>query len=331
MFENHLNTLKTQTLNNIKNANNPEELDSIRISIFGKKGQLTEVLKKVGNLSAEDRPKFGKLTNVIKQDIKSCMDDKHQYFERKQLEASLNLKKEDITLPTYFKSLGNQHVISQVISDITDIFSRLGFCVKEGPEIENDFYNFEALNIPDDHPAKDMHDTFYLSDGYLLRTHTSPVQIRTMLKEKPPIRILAPGKVYRCDADTSHSPIFHQIEGLLVDQHVTFSELKGILTFFLKEFFGNDKKIRFRPSYFPFTEPSTEVDVEFHTKKGPQWLEILGAGMVNRNVFRSVNYDPSKFTGLAFGLGIERMAMIKYNIPDIRIFYENDCRFLNQF
>jgi len=315
------------------------DLEAVKVQYLGKKGELTAILKDVSSLSHDERRDAGMMANTIKDVILSAISTKKETLEQSALLQKLASDSVDVTLPSQKQRLGHSHPISQTIERISAIFSRLGFSVKSGPEIESDWFNFEALNIPKYHPARDMHDTFYISDTHLLRTHTSPVQIRTMLNQKPPIRILAPGKVYRCDADATHSPVFHQVEGLVVDSNIRFSDLKGTLEFFLQELFGKDKKVRFRPSYFPFTEPSTEVDVECVHCSGTGcpsckyngWLEILGAGMVHENVFKAVGYDPTVIRGFAFGLGVDRIAMLLYGIPDIRLLYENDNRFLEQF
>ena len=334
-----LQDIKLQSIETLSQCTTIDELEAIRVQVLGKKGDLTSLLKDVSSLSAEDRPIIGKLANEIKTDISRSIDSKRKELESAAMTESLSSDATDVHLPSYKRSSGHFHPIDQTIEEIVSIFARLGFCVKEGPDVETESINFEALNIPADHPARDMHDTFYLKSGDVLRTHTSPVQIRSMLKRKPPIRMLAPGKVYRCDADASHSPVFHHIEGLVVEKGIHMSDLKGTLEFFLKSLFGSEKKVRFRPSYFPFTEPSTEVDVECVICKGDGcglckqtgWLEILGAGMVQRHVFRYVDYDPEEWTGFAFGLGVDRIAMLKYGIDDIRLLYENDLRFLDQF
>ena len=330
--------LKEQFFSELETLESPDDLVDLKYQFLGKKGALTQALKGLKDVSPEERPAIGQLANEIKDDLQSKIDEKETAIQDRALSDSLK-KGVDVSAPGFFEGIGSAHPISQVIDDVVDIFSRFGFSAKEGPEIELEKHNFDDLNIPADHPARDMHDTFYIDSSTVLRTHTSPVQIRTMLNQAPPLRMLAPGKVYRCDSDTSHSPVFHQVEGLLVDNSATFAELKGILTFFLQSYFGKSKKVRFRPSYFPFTEPSAEVDVECVVCSGKGcglckqtgWLEILGAGMVNRQVFRSAELDPDVWRGFAFGLGIERIAMLKYHISDIRMFYENDLRFLSQF
>ncbi|MBG90987.1 MAG: phenylalanine--tRNA ligase subunit alpha [Actinobacteria bacterium] len=330
-----INQIQVDSEQQIETAKNMADLEQVRIDLLGKKGALTDLLKNLKSVSEQERPMMGKLANELKGRLLQQIQDKKIALSQNQLEQEIDNDDRDVSLPSQRVKQGHQHPISQVQNEIVDILAGLGFEVKEGPEIENEDHNFNALNIPDDHPARDMHDTFYLDATHLLRTHTSPVQIRTMKSQAPPIRILAPGKVYRCDADVSHSPVFHQIEGLYVDKDVNFAQLKGTLSFFLRALFGDDREIRFRPSYFPFTEPSVEVDVAFEVVKDgktqKQWMEILGAGMVNRNVFRYVGYDPDQVSGFAFGVGVERIAMLKYQIPDIRLFYENDQRFIRQF
>ena len=323
----------------ITNAEDLFVLENVKAQMFGKKGMLTEALKQVGSLPSEQKPVMGQKVNELKSKLTAIFEQKKQELEAKSLNEKLLASNFDLTLPAVDFRLGKKHLLDQTIKEITAIFARLGFSLATGPDIETEFYNFEALNIPANHPSRDMHDTFYLTNGYLLRTHTTPVQVRSMQSEALPLKIVIPGTVYRCDADMSHSPVFHQIEGLYVDEKVSFADLKGTLTFFIHEFFGKEKKVRFRPSYFPFTEPSMEVDVACvicggqgcSTCKNTGWLEILGAGLVNRNVFRSCNIDPAKYTGFAFGMGIERIAMLKYGVNDIRLFYENDLRFLDQF
>jgi phenylalanyl-tRNA synthetase alpha chain len=296
-------------------------------------------MKGLGSLSPEDRPVVGQMVNVVKAQLEERVDSVLLEIRQKNKEEKLRSERLDVTLPGRRRPLGTKHPISMVIEEITGIFAGLGFKVAEGPEIEMDYYNFEALNIPKDHPARDMQDTFFVNDSIVLRTHTSPVQIRTMLKQAPPVRIIAPGTVYRCDSDATHSPMFHQIEGLLVDKGVTFGDLKGILTIFVNQCFGAGTGVRLRPSFFPFTEPSAEVDIACVMCKGKGcrickntgWLEILGAGMVDPEVFRHVSYDSEAFTGFAFGMGIERIAMLRYGISDMRLLFENDLRFLAQF
>jgi phenylalanyl-tRNA synthetase alpha chain len=320
-------------------AGTEAEFLSIRTRYLGRKGLLTGVLRNIGQVEPEKRPLFGKRSNEIKELLSEKIE--------KALEEITVLKKDevllrdriDVTLPGRRVKYGRVHPIIQVSREICDIFAGLGFAVVEGPEVELDYYNFEALNIPKDHPARDMQDTFYIEENIVLRTHTSPVQVRIMEKQKPPVRILSPGRVYRPDSDISHTPMFHQIEGLLVDRGITFGDLKGVLTSFVRQMFGENTALRFRPSFFPFTEPSAEVDIRCVICHGTGcrvcgqsgWLEILGSGMVDPEVFKSVNYDSEEFTGFAFGLGLERIAMLKFGISDIRLFFENDMRFLEQF
>lgn len=312
------------------------ELERFRIVYLGKKGLLTSLMKRLGDLSPEERPEAGQLVNRLKTDLT-------KRFEKAR-ERILSIEEEgvsllDVTLPGREPPRGHLHPITQVLREICQIFGRMGFRVVKGPNVELDYYNFEALNIPRDHPARDMQDTFYVSENVVLRTHTSPMQVRTMEKQAPPVSIIAPGKVYRRDSDVSHTPMFHQVEGLLVDKGVTLGDLKGTLTTFVHQMFGRDTSLRFRPSFFPFTEPSAEVDIRCvicrgkgcRTCKNTGWLEILGSGMVDTEVYRFVHYDPEIYSGFAFGMGIERVAMLKYGIDDIQLFYRNDMRFLRQF
>lgn len=307
------------------------ELDQAKARLLGKKSPLTTFLKQIPTLPMDQRRTAGQHINRIKHTLSEALDQKRHTLLAQQRQADLANPGTDSTLPAFGLHFGQLHPLTQASRRICSLLKRLGFAVKQGPTIEDDFHNFEALNIPADHPARDMHDTFYLKNNGILRTHTSPVQIREMIQQPPPIRMIAPGKVYRCDADTSHSPVFHQIEGLYVDRGVTFADLKGTLSYILGDLFGNDKAIRFRSSYFPFTEPSVEVDVAYTRNGQTQWLEIMGAGLVQRKVFSHVNYDADAYSGFAFGLGIERVAMLLYGVDDIRLFYENDSHFLKQF
>ncbi|MEK9149561.1 MAG: phenylalanine--tRNA ligase subunit alpha, partial [Candidatus Desantisbacteria bacterium] len=317
-------------LRKIDGAKTVEELDQIRVAYIGKKGEITLATRSISCLAPEERPNIGGLINKVKQEIESCLAKKVFSKEEEWF---------DETLPEIPVRLGKRHPITQIMRETVEIFSQMGFSIEEGPEIEEARYNFDLLNIPPFHPARDMHDTFYISDNLLLRTHTSPVQIRVMKKRKPPIRIIVPGRVYRRDADVSHSPMFHQVEGLLVDKGIRFSDLKGVLACFLHQMFGKSTPVRFRPSYFPFTEPSAEIDIGCilclhkgcRVCKNTGWLEILGAGMVDPNVLTNVDIDAEGLTGFAFGLGIERIAMLRFGISDIRAFFTNDLRFLNQF
>ena len=308
-------------------------LDGLRVKYLGKKGLVTEQLKSLGKLSAEERPAAGQRINEVKQAIQGRLEEKSSVLEEAAIAEKLKAEAIDVTLPGRTSSIGSLHPVTITLRRIEKLFERYGFEVADGPEIEDDFHNFEALNIPPHHPARAMHDTFYFDDGLLLRTHTSSVQIRTMEDNSPPIRIIAPGRVYRCDSDITHSPMFHQVEGLLVDNDANFAQLKGLVIDFLHAFFENDQLgIRFRPSYFPFTEPSAEVDIEWHDDDGnSNWLEVMGCGMVHPNVFSQVGIDTSCYNGFAFGLGVERLAMLYYGVRDLRMFYENDLRFLRQF
>jgi len=323
----------------ISEAIDIEKLNQIRVEFLGKKGKLKNILKTLGKLSPEERKEIGQLANKIKEELEQLLKGRQEELKKKALEEELSKNKIDITLPPHWIEAGASHPVISTLIEISETFISMGFSVAEGPEVEKEEYNFDMLNIPKDHPARDMQDTFFLNNGDVLRTHTSPVQIRTMLKQKPPIAVIAPGRVYRKDADPTHSPMFHQIEGLLVDENVTFRDLKGILKVFLETTFGKDIPIRFRPSYFPFTEPSAEVDIGCtvcggkgcRVCKGTGWLEILGCGMVDPNVFKAVDIDPDKYTGFAFGLGVERIAMLKYRITDIRLLFTGDLRFNHQF
>ncbi|HUU49453.1 MAG TPA: phenylalanine--tRNA ligase subunit alpha [Nitrospinota bacterium] len=334
-----LEKLKKSAVQDIKAACDEKALNKIKIQYLGRKGSLTHFLKEIGKLSQKERPIIGKLTNEIKRYLEEEIERRSEIIKEKSLKERLKSDWIDTTLDGKKPLIGKSHPITQVLEEITKIFIALGFSVVEGPEIELDYYNFEALNLPKDHPARDMQDTFYVTDDIVLRTHTSSVQIRVMENQKPPVQIIAPGKVYRCDADVTHSPMFYQIEGLMVDKGITFGDLKGILEIFVHSFFGQDTPLRFRPSFFPYTEPSAEVDIGCVICQGKGcrvcsytgWLEVLGSGMVDPEVFRAVSYDSEELTGFAFGMGIERLAMLKYKIDDIRLFFENDMRFLKQF
>lgn len=314
-------------------------LNDLKVRFLGKKGELTSVMKGMRDLAPDERPLIGKVVNDIKEELEKLFSTRRQEIHEASLHQRLRDEKIDVTLPGRRAHRGSKHPITLVTEEINEIFSNLGFGIVEGPEIENDYHNFEALNIPKNHPARDMQDTFYVSDDIVLRTHTSPVQIRTMLRHKPPLKVIAPGTVYRRDSDLTHSPMFHQVEGLLVDYKVTFGDLKGTLQAFLNRFFGKKMGVRFRPSFFPFTEPSAEVDIQCvicsgkgcRVCKDTGWLEILGCGMVDPEVFKAVNYDPEVFSGYAFGVGLERLCMLKNGISDLRLFFENDIRFLRQF
>lgn len=324
-----LSTLIDSATAAITNASDLSALDDVRVEFLGKKGKLTAQLKAIGQLPVEEKPAAGKLINVAKNEIQSRLDQRREALESSELDRRLSDDRIDFTLPGRHVSNAGLHPVTLTIQRISAIFAQLGFSTVEGPEIEDDYYNFEALNFPPHHPARAMHDTFYVDGSRLLRTHTSSVQIRHMENHQPPHRIIAPGRVYRCDSDQTHTPMFHQVEGLLVDRDITFSDLMGHLEGFLKVFFDQDDcEIRFRPSYFPFTEPSTEVDIRVGDGN---WMEVLGAGMVHPNVFKAVNIDTEEFTGYAFGLGVERLASLRYGVKDIRYFFDNDLRFLKQF
>lgn len=338
-MKDELKSIRDEALEELKTVESLDELEQLRVKYFGRKGKLTSLLKGMGKLPPEERPIVGKLANEVREVLTSEIDKITEELKRKQLDASLIAESVDITLPGRRPRIGHKHPITQTLERMKEIFVGMGFQVIEGPEIETEYYNFDALNIPEHHPARDMQDTFFVTDSIVLRTHTSPMQVRVMEKQKPPVRVIVPGKVYRRDADISHSPMFHQLEGLLVDEHVTFSELKGVLLSFARQMFGEDVSLRFRPGFFPYTEPSAEVDISciFCGGKGCRtcsqkgWIEILGAGSVDPNVFGFVDYDPEKYTGFAFGLGIDRTAMLRHGINDIRLLFENDMRFLEQF
>ena len=319
-------------------AMDEQQLHEARVAFLGKKGRLTAVLRSMKDLSAEERPKMGALANKIRNEIEELEGQKKEEIKARMLNARIESERIDITLPSRQMRKGHIHPLNKALREIVKSFTRMGYSVEEGPEIESDYYNFSCLNLPKDHPARDMQDSFYITPDILLRTQTSPIQARTMQKHEPnsPIRMIAPGKVFRWDNDATHSPVFHQVEGLVVDRGIKFSDLKGTLEIFLKDLFGSDTRIRFRASYFPFTEPSAEVDISFSSRvhddsDDPDWLEILGCGMVNPNVFTLNGYDPKVVSGFAFGMGIERIAMLLYGIDDLRLFYQNDMRFLKQF
>jgi len=324
-----LNEIQQQALNAIIAAENAKELDQLRVDFLGKKGQLTELLKGLGKLEPTERPKAGAAINQAKQEVQKAIAERSSAIESEALEKKLSSEAIDVTLPGRGEPLGGLHPVSRTLKRIEDFFATVGFNVETGPEIEDDYHNFEALNIPPHHPARAMHDTFYFGPDQLLRTQTSDVQIRTMEHREPPLRIIAPGRVYRCDSDMTHTPMFHQVEGLLVDESASFTDLKSILYDFLHHFFEEDFEIRFRPSYFPFTEPSAEVDIQIGDDGN--WLEVLGCGMVHPNVLEKVGIDSEKYTGYAFGMGVERLTMLRYGVKDLRMFFENDLRFLRQF
>ena len=314
-------------------------LDQVRVLYLGKSGLLTAQLKQLGRLPKEDRPKAGQAINQAKSDLQDAIDKRRSVLEQEALQERLTTERVDVTLPGRGLGRGGLHPVTRTLERIERLFANAGFKVEEGPEIEDDYHNFEALNIPAHHPARAMHDTFYFDQHLLLRTHTSPVQIRVMESAEPPLKIIAPGRVYRCDSDLTHTPMFHQVEGFLVDETATFADLKGVIYDFLSRFFERDLKLRFRPSYFPFTEPSAEVDIECVMCSGDGcrvcshtgWLEVLGCGMIHPEVFRHVGIDSEKYTGYAFGMGVERLTMLRYGVNDLRLFFENDLRFLKQF
>ena len=312
----------------IERSDDLAALDAVRVAFLGKKGALTEQLKGLGKLPADERPAAGQAINAAKQAVQGSLEARKQALEDAELAAQLKAEAVDVTLPGRGVSGGSLHPVTRTLRRIERIFAGAGFSVAEGPEIEDDFHNFTALNIPQDHPARSMHDTFFFEDGNVLRTHTSPVQIRAMQSQGVPIRVIAPGRVYRCDSDQTHTPMFHQVEGLVIDRDVSFANLKAVLHDFVEAFFERRVELRFRPSYFPFTEPSAEVDVLSESGK---WLEILGCGMVHPNVLTAVGVDPEEYTGYAFGMGVERLAMLRYNVDDLRLFFDNDLRFLRQF
>ncbi|MBP1698401.1 MAG: pheS [Deltaproteobacteria bacterium] len=334
-----LEKLRNEVILSISRASTEKELSEIRVGVLGRKGNLTQLLKRLGTLSEEDRREIGKRANQVKGDLEKRIEDALLHIQERERREALEKEKIDVTLPGRRVPVGKKHPLTQILDEIIDIFSRLGFEVAEGPEVELDYYNFEALNIPKGHPAREMQATFFISDEVVLRTHTSPVEVRTMEKHPPPVRIISPGPAYRRDSDPTHSPMFHQVEGLLVDKGITFADLKGVLTVFVHQMFGRETRLRFRPSFFPFTEPSAEIDIECIMCGGKGcgvcsntgWLEILGSGMTDPAVFGFVDYDPEEVTGFAFGMGVERIAMLKYGINDIRLFYTNDLRFLKQF
>ncbi len=336
MTEKELEELRSRALKELEEVRDLRALEEVRVRYLGRKGLVTAVVKGIKDLPPEARRVIGRRANELKNELEDLIRRRREELLRAAEDQAPGV---DLTLPGRPYELGKLHPVTQILQEICEIFLRLGFDIARGPEVETDYYNFEALNIPPDHPARDMQDTFYLENGLLLRTHTSPIQIRTMLSRQPPLRIIAPGKVYRCDSDVRHTPMFHQVEGLLVDREVSFAHLKGLLTYFAREIFGPRTRVRFRPSYFPFTEPSAEMDIQCVICRGrgcrlcgdTGWLEILGAGMVHPHVFQAVGYDPEEWRGLAFGLGVERITMLRFGIDDIRLFYENHLYFLEQF
>lgn len=332
-------SLLITALSAIETTTDERTLDQLRVDYLGKKGQLTELLKGLGKLPAEQRPAAGEYINEAKRQIQNALDTRRDIIVEKSLEQQLTKETIDVSLPGRRQSSGGLHPVSRTIDRIKQLFESVGYSVAEGPEIEDDYHNFEALNIPGHHPARAMHDTFYINPTTVLRTHTSPVQVRVMEQGKPPFRMICPGRVYRCDSDLTHTPMFHQVEGLLIDEHVTFADLKGTLADFLQNFFEADLEVRFRPSYFPFTEPSAEVDMGCvmcsgkgcRVCKHTGWLEVLGCGMVHPSVLESSGIDSEKYRGFAFGMGVERLAMLRYGVNDLRLFFENDLKFLRQF
>ncbi|BAW80701.1 phenylalanyl-tRNA synthetase subunit alpha [Candidatus Nitrosoglobus terrae] len=335
-----LNKIIIKARQDVLSAADLEALDKVRVHYLGKKGELTSYLRELGQLSLKDRPAFGKAVNEAKETLQNEIESRRKVLNQALLEAKLVTESVDVTLPGRGLDVGGLHPVTQTLKRIEAFFRQAGFEVHEGPEIEDDYHNFEALNIPSSHPARAMHDTFYFDSHHLLRTHTSPVQIRVMENQGPPLRIIAPGRVYRRDSDLTHTPMFHQVEGLLIDEQVSFTDLKGILSSFLRAYFEEESlKVRFRPSYFPFTEPSAETDIQCVNCSGKGcrvcshsgWLEVLGCGMVHPKVFEHLNIDSEQYLGFAFGLGVERLAMLRYGINDLRLFFENDLRFLRQF
>ncbi len=334
-----LNDIVATAKDAIAHADTNAVLEIVRVEFLGKKGKITAYLKELGNVSVEQRPVIGKSVNLAKQEVAGLIDVRGKLLAESAMNAALAAEKIDVTLQGRGEQTGGLHPVTRTLQRIEQYFQQIGFQVAEGPEIEDSTHNFTALNIPEHHPARAMHDTFYFNAETLLRTHTSPVQVRVMENEEPPLRIIAPGRVYRCDSDLTHTPMFHQVEGLMVDENVSFTDLKGILSDFLQAFFEKDLKVRFRPSYFPFTEPSAEADIECVMCNGEGcrvcshtgWLEVLGCGMVHPTVFEHVNIDSEKYLGLAFGMGVERLAMLRYGVNDLRLFFENDLRFLRQF
>jgi phenylalanyl-tRNA synthetase alpha chain len=338
--------LRKEMMERMERSTTEEEIEQLRLTYLGRKGKLTQELRTLKDLPLEERPRVGEQLNQLRQELGNWIEARSQQSKARENERVLREDRTDITLPGSRLERGHIHPITLVLDEVIDVFSAMGFEIARGPDIEDDYHNFEALNIPKDHPARDMQDTFFVSDNLLLRTHTSPVQIHVMEERKPPLQIIVPGAVYRHDDDSTHSPIFHQVEGFMVDEQITFGDLKGVLEHFLRQIFRAETPVRFRPSFFPFTEPSAEVDIGClfcsgkgvsskgegcRVCKGTGWLEILGSGMIDPAVFKFVKYDSEKFSGFAFGLGIERIAMLKYAIDDIRLFYQNDIRLLQQF
>lgn len=341
MISDKIEAMKAAVDEQISKSEALQDVQDIRVKYLGKKGELTSIMKELKNLSKDDRPKVGQLVNTARSVIEEHLKSKMEELKQQALDAKIQSEKIDITLPGRKPVIGHEHPLHQTLRLMEQSFMNMGFSIVDGPDIESDYFNFQCLNLPEDHPARDMQDSMYITDNILLRTHTSPLEARTLQAHKPnePFKIIAPGKVYRCDYDATHSPVFHQMEGMIVDKDIRFSDLKGMLEDFLRDIFGPQTKVRFRASYFPFTEPSAEVDISCVMCGGKGcrvcshtgWLEILGCGMTNPNVFRMSGYDPDQVTGFAFGMGVERIAMLKYGIDDLRLFYDNDMRFLNQF
>ena len=339
-MQDQLNQIRERISREIQELKNSEELEQLRVRVMGKKGEMTQLLRGMGKLSPEERPKMGAIINETRQALEEALEKRSALIRKKEKELRLKAETIDVTLPGPERSAGSVHPMSQVLEELLDIFTGMGFEEVEGPEIEFDKFNFELLNVPKNHPARDAQDTFYVDDNIVLRSQTSPVQARTMLSRKPPIRIICPGRVYRADElDATHSPVFHQMEGLVIDKNISMSDLKGTLDTFARRLYGEGVTTRFRPSFFPFTEPSAEVDLTCaacrgkgcRMCKGTGWIEVLGAGMVNPHVLEMCGIDPNEYSGFAFGMGLERLTLLKYNIPDIRYLYENDLRFLSQF
>jgi phenylalanyl-tRNA synthetase alpha chain len=335
----NLEALALEARTKIEAAGDSATLEQLRVDYLGKKGQITALLKGLGQLTPEERPAAGAQINVVKQELQTLIGERKQVLEAAAVEARLAAETIDVTLPGRGQSTGGIHPVTRTIERIDDFFASIGFDVVEGPEIEDDYHNFEALNIPAHHPARAMHDTFYVDETTVLRTHTSPVQVRVMESQAPPLRVICPGRVYRCDSDLTHTPMFHQVEGLLIDEHSSFADLKGVVEEFLRVFFEKELQVRFRPSYFPFTEPSAEVDIQCVNCGGKGcrvcsqtgWLEVMGCGMVHPRVFQASHIDPERYSGFAFGMGVERLAMLRYGVNDLRLFFDNDLRFLEQF
>ncbi len=335
----NLQALTEEALNLVEGASELSVLEQVRVDYLGKKGQLTALLKTLGKLSNEERPAAGAKINEAKQQVQQAIQNKKEALDQAAINEKLASETIDVSLSGRDNSRGHLHPVTKTLQRIEEIFTAVGYTVEQGPEIEDDYHNFEALNIPAHHPARAMHDTFYVDASHVLRTHTSPVQVRTMKNQEPPIRVICPGRVYRCDSDLTHTPMFHQVEGLLVDTNISFADLKGTVDQFLKRFFEADIPVRFRPSYFPFTEPSAEVDIQCTNCGGEGcrvcshtgWLEVMGCGMVHPNVFESSGIDTEKYSGFAFGMGVERLAMLRYGVNDLRLFFENDLKFLQQF